>query len=271
MTGRSVTKERLPHPLSVTAAACFTAAIAFAGVRELGVDAVMLIDTAPAATAGLGDSSPASAIDEPVARGVPAATELSVTDEPQSELATPLPPPATPAPVSPPASFGDLLGDVKRGAALPDDADPRARPIGLSTSVFDVQGVQIRAVGIEPDGQLEIPDETEIGWFQYGSTAGQPGATVLAAHVSWNGTTGPFFHLDMLEPGSSVDVTLDDGTTQSYVVIERTMYEKDQLPSERIWRNTGPETLVLITCGGDFNPEIRRFQQNIVVYAVPTG
>ena len=47
------------------------------------------------------------------------------------------------------------------------------------------------------------------------------------------------------------------------------MYDKDELPRERIWRNTGPETLVLITCGGDFNPEIRRYRQNIVVYAVP--
>jgi hypothetical protein len=28
---------------------------------------------------------------------------------------------------------------------------------------------------------------------------------------------------------------------------------------------------VLITCGGDFNPEIRRYRQNIVVYAAPVG
>jgi len=30
-------------------------------------------------------------------------------------------------------------------------------------------------------------------------------------------------------------------------------------------------TLVLINCGGDYNPEIRRFRENIVVYAVPIG
>ena len=49
------------------------------------------------------------------------------------------------------------------------------------------------------------------------------------------------------------------------------MYDKDALPRERIWRNTGDETLVLITCGGDFNPEITRYRQNIVVYAVPVA
>ena len=40
---------------------------------------------------------------------------------------------------------------------------------------------------------------------------------------------------------------------------------------QRIWRTTGDETLVLITCGGDYNPEIRRYRENIVVYAVPVG
>jgi hypothetical protein len=29
--------------------------------------------------------------------------------------------------------------------------------------------------------------------------------------------------------------------------------------------------LVLITCGGSFNPDIGRYRQNIVVYAVPVA
>ena len=36
-----------------------------------------------------------------------------------------------------------------------------------------------------------------------------------------------------------------------------------------MWTLGGPETLVLVTCGGDFNPEIRRYRHNIVVYAIP--
>jgi hypothetical protein len=56
-----------------------------------------------------------------------------------------------------------------------------------------------------------------------------------------------------------------------YEVVERAVYGKLELPGDRLWRTTGPEELVLITCGGDYNPEIRRFQQNIVVYAVPVA
>lgn len=165
--------------------------------------------------------------------------------------------------------FADLLGE--QYSAVPDEVEPRPRPVGVEIDAFDVSQFPVRPVGLEADGQLEVPDETEIGWYQYGATSGRPGATVLAAHVSWNGTVGPFGQLGNLEPGNRVSVTLDDGTVREYEVFERAIYGKLELPRERIWRNTGPETLVLITCGGDFNPKIRRYRQNIVVYAAPVG
>jgi hypothetical protein len=162
-----------------------------------------------------------------------------------------------------------LLGE--QYSAVPEEIEARPRPFSVEIDVIDVGDFPIRPVGLEEDGQLEVPDETEIGWYQYGATSGRPGATVLAAHVSWNGAVGPFGALGTLEPGNQISVTLDDGTTRQYEVFERAIYGKLELPRERIWRNTGPETLVLITCGGDFNPEIRRYKQNIVVYAAPVG
>ncbi len=181
-----------------------------------------------------------------------------------------------PAPPSPDVDSGDTLSPLAqqlgpRQSAVPDAVTPRPRPVGLQMQSIDVARFPVRAVGLEPDGQMEIPDETEIGWYQYGATAGQPGATVLAAHVSWNRTQGPFARLGTVEPGEQIEVALDDGSVRLYEVTERTIYGKSELPRERIWRNTGEETLVLITCGGDYNPEIRRYRENIVVYAVPVG
>jgi LPXTG-site transpeptidase (sortase) family protein len=158
-----------------------------------------------------------------------------------------------------------------RRSAVPAVVAPRPRPVGLQMQSIDVARFPVRAVGLEPDGQMEIPDETEIGWYQYGATAGQPGATVLAAHVSWNRTNGPFARLGRVEPGEQIEVTLDDGSVRRYEVTERAVYGKLELPRERLWRTTGDETLVLITCGGDYNPDIRRYRENIVVYAVPVG
>ena len=158
-----------------------------------------------------------------------------------------------------------------RQSAVPAVVAPRPRPVGLQMQSIDVARFPVQAVGLEPDGQMEIPDETEIGWYQYGATAGQPGATVLAAHVSWNRTSGPFAQLGRVEPGEQIEVALDDGSVRRYEVTERAVYGKLELPHERLWRTTGDETLVLITCGGDYNPDIRRYRENIVVYAVPVG
>ncbi len=177
--------------------------------------------------------------------------------------------PTDPEPADTLSPLAQQLGP--RLSAVPEIVAPRPRPVGVQISSIDVAGFPIRAIGLEPDGQMEIPDETEIGWYQYGATAGQPGATVLAAHVSWNRTNGPFARLGTVDPGEQIEVTLDDGSVRRYEVTERAVYGKLELPRERLWRNTGPEELVLITCGGDYNPEIRRYRENIVVYAVPIG
>lgn len=164
--------------------------------------------------------------------------------------------------------LADLL--APRGSAIPPDLAPRLQPRSLHIGDIDLDGSVI-AVGLAEDGQLEVPDETEIGWYRYGAAPGTPGATVLAAHVTWNRSLGPFFRLGELEPGDAVDVTLDDGSRRTYEVVERTTFDKDALPRNRIWRTTGSETLVLITCGGDYDADIRRYRQNIVVFAVPVA
>jgi hypothetical protein len=155
-----------------------------------------------------------------------------------------------------------------RASAIPPAIEPRARPTALVIRDLDVLA-PVRDVGLDDDGELEVPDETEIGWYRYGGAPGEPGATVLAGHITWNRSLGPFYQLGRAEPGDRAEVVLDDGSTRVYEIVERTVFDKDALPRWRIWRNTGPESLVLITCGGSYNPEIRRYRQNIVVFAVP--
>ncbi len=243
---------------------------AFCSVAAMGLASVWLLSSSPDEAAVLDVSDTVAAPPQTVP---PVRTESEVAALQPPRAPTPVrPAEATPAvadsadPLSP---LADLLGPTY--SVIPDIIEDRPRPVGITTSSIDVDRFPVRSVGLEADGQLEVPDETEIGWYRYGATAGRPGATVLAAHVSWNKTTGPFFELGSMEPGDEINVALDDGTERRYLVTERTMYDKNDLPRERIWRTTGDEQLVLITCGGDFNPEIRRYRQNIVVYAAPIG
>lgn len=171
----------------------------------------------------------------------------------------------TTLPLSP---LNSLLVDPE--SVLPEPVVTPTLPTRLVISGIGVD-VPVRDIGLEPDGQLEIPDETEVGWYRLGSAPGRAGSIVIAGHVSWNDTVGPFFQLASLEPGQRVDVDLADGSARTYEVVERAQYPKQELPPERIWARDGPETLVLITCGGDFNTDIRRYRDNIVVYAVPVA
>ncbi|MGI9529992.1 MAG: class F sortase [Acidimicrobiia bacterium] len=92
---------------------------------------------------------------------------------------------------------------------------------------------------------------------------------MIVAHAWWNGEKGPFRRLGGLELGAPIEVRGSNGELHTYEVVERTMYDKDKLPSH-LWRTTGPETLVLITCGGKLDSDTRRYEQNIVVYATAT-
>jgi len=141
--------------------------------------------------------------------------------------------------------------------------------VAVETDRIDLSRFPVRPVGLVENGELEVPDETEIGWYEYGASPGGAGVTVLAAHVSWNRQLGPFANLATMEPGDTIRVTAADGHVEAYTVTERVTYPKDELPSERLWRNVGDESLALITCGGRFDDSINRYRDNIVVYASP--
>jgi hypothetical protein len=205
----------------------------------------------------------------PAPTSAPAPTTTPPASTPPASTppaASPVPNPASPATTVPPIPLGTF---GERLSALPTPPVAAVAPRSVRIDTAGVRDRAVRPVGLEPSGELEVPDETEIGWYRLGSSPGNPGATVLAAHVSWNRSLGPFARLGAVEPGDPVEVTLQDGTVRRYRVVERAQYPKGTLPGERIWTRDGDETLVLITCGGGFNPQIRRYLDNIVVYAVP--
>jgi hypothetical protein len=184
---------------------------------------------------------------------------LEVESATLSTLAAP--PPTTPSAEEPEPTVPSTLASPST-TTLPEKVPPTSLTInGLSISQ------PLLAVGLEEDGAMEVPDVEDIGWYSLGAVPGRPGATVVVAHVWWGDSPGPFSQLGSLEPGALIEVGVGDAV-HSYVVVERTMYDKEALPGS-LWRNSGPETLALITCGGDFDNSTRRYKQNIVVYAVP--
>ncbi|HEU5084822.1 MAG TPA: class F sortase [Acidimicrobiales bacterium] len=184
---------------------------------------------------------------------------------------------ATTADVTPPDPEPDgtrsALADRVQplGSARYDPAEhqaPTRLVTGLSLPSIDVVGAPVEAVGVAPDGEMEIPPADRVGWYRFGAAPGQPGSAVLAAHVAFDGVDGVFRRLDRLAPGDEVVVAFDDGSDERYRVTELVTFDKQALPDDLFSRHV-PERLVLITCGGEFNPSLRSYESNVVAFAAP--
>ena len=146
-----------------------------------------------------------------------------------------------------------------------------ARPTAITIPDLGIEA-RIDPVGVQDDGAMVIPAApTSVGWYQYGSAPGDPeGHTVVAGHIATREDgAGAFAPLVGAEEGMEVEVEDADGTTHRYVVRGREAIRKKALPVDEIFARDGRPVLVLITCGGEYIPELRSHRDNIVVTAVP--
>jgi LPXTG-site transpeptidase (sortase) family protein len=145
----------------------------------------------------------------------------------------------------------------------------RSRPLRLSIPSLNVSAPVV-AVGLEPDGSMEIPDASEAGWYELGPQPGdQAGSAVIAGHVDQKGQEGVFIDLRLLQVGAEVSVFDADGTQLRFTVFERYQVDKDELPAPELFRRAGEPVLTLITCGGRFSKRKHSYSDNIIVRAVP--
>ncbi len=162
------------------------------------------------------------------------------------------------------ANESSLLTDVARSTGR-QPVHLRIDSIGVSAPIVPT-GVD------QASGLMEVPENVdEVAWYRYGPEPGQSGSAVLAAHVDL-ASEGPgvFFELGDIEPGDEIVVEFDDGSVQQFTVKARTIYLKDELPLDTVFRRDGEPVLTLITCGGAFDVSARHYDSNVVAYAVPS-
>jgi hypothetical protein len=128
-------------------------------------------------------------------------------------------------------------------------------------------------VGIDqPASTIQVPaDIAKVGWYRFGATPGRPGSALLVGHVDSSALgAGVFFRLREVPIGAVVSVGFTDGSTARFRVVGRRSYPKGDLP-DRLFARSGNPVLTLITCGGTFDRATGHYQDNLVVYAVPSG
>lgn len=93
---------------------------------------------------------------------------------------------------------------------------------------------------------------------------------MLLGHVdsaTGEGHLGAFFHLGNLATGKTVDVSLADGVVTHWVTVSNVLYADGNFPDAVVYDRSGPPTLRLVTCGGQFDAITGHYQSADVVTA----
>jgi sortase (surface protein transpeptidase) len=154
-------------------------------------------------------------------------------------------------------------------STIPSSARGEA-PVRIDIPAIDVES-RVTSVGTT-DRVLDIPRKPwVVGWWADGVGSGSDhGTTVLAAHLTTvRYGDGPFVRAPDLVPGDAMTLTDAEGRNRAYTVETVKTYIKTALPYERLFTQTGPPRVVLVTCGGTYRPETGHWDSNVVVTFVP--
>lgn len=129
-----------------------------------------------------------------------------------------------------------------------------ASPVEVSIPALGVTD-EVVPVGLEPNGELEVPDVHEVGWYDGLPRPGEngPGPALLAGHVNWKGQAGSFARLGDLKPGDAVTVRDEDGVEHRFAVYAVTEFPKAQYSRRMpaLLADTATPEIRLVTCSGD--------------------
>ena len=184
----------------------------------------------------------------------------------EAPAASDRPPPvaATAAPATP---------EVPRRSAAIEDNTTFAPPVPNRVEI-PVLGIDVAVlpVGLDDQGRMSLFEDPSLAaWYQWGSApASEFGSTVIASHVdSLEYDLLPFARLKDATAGTQVFVTDAAGTRRPYSVQLVEILDKAAIDWAAVFDRTGPPRLMLVTCGGEFDYQNRRYLSNLVLTATP--
>ncbi len=143
-----------------------------------------------------------------------------------------------------------------------------APPVG-DPQLIEVPAIDARsdlvALGVDEQNRPEVPpldEPLQAGWLEGGPEPGEPGAAVIVGHINGNGVDGVFARLDQLAPGDPVRI---DG--REWTVYEVLRVPKTAFPTERVFTQTGPPEIRLVTCGGVLDTASGSYRDNVIAFA----
>ena len=171
---------------------------------------------------------------------------------------------------TPPPSITDAIKPAAGALILP--ASP---PVSLSVPAIGIAASLID-LGRNADGTVEVPSledpKSPPGWYKNSPAPGTLGPAIILGHIdSREFGPGVFYSLSKLQQGDEVDVTRADGTVAIFTIDAVKTIAKSSFPTQEVYGNLDHAGLRLITCGGQFDPDARSYESNVIVFASLTG
>ena len=178
------------------------------------------------------------------------------------------------APTAPPTASGPAAqpSPATSGAAL---VLPASTPVSVTVPAIGISSPLIE-LGRNPDGTVEVPSlddpASTPGWYRNSPSPGTLGPAIILGHVD-SRVFGPgvFYSLQNLRPGDSIEVARADGTVAEFSIDSVQTVQKSDFPTLQVYGNLDHAGLRLITCGGEFDPNARSYESNIIVFASLVG
>ncbi len=199
-----------------------------------------------------------------------AGSDGAVQDDPQAARQT-LQALSSPSPSAPAAGTGPVRQISSRDARLGagDDVPPPAQPPVRLVVPALAASMPVEATALDDRGFMALPESPAVaGWYRYSPQPGSDtGATVIAAHVDTRSYgKGPLARLDRLVEGDAIEVSTG-ATRYRYEVVSVVRLDKAEVDLDELFSRSGGERLHLITCGGEFDAEQRRYEDNVIAVA----
>jgi hypothetical protein len=143
-------------------------------------------------------------------------------------------------------------------------------PVRLEIARIEVSTGLLR-LGKDGHGAVEVPTGPHqwdsAGWYAAGTRPGDPGSAVILGHVDSKAGPAVFYRLRELRRGDLVEVVRADGSRVRFTVQRTEQYPKARFPTADVYYPTLTPALRLVTCGGAFNPALRHYVDNVIVFA----
>ncbi len=155
---------------------------------------------------------------------------------------------------------------------------PYSPPVLLSLNLSETQRAvlnisTIEKVGLEDDGQLQAPSSWEkAGWYTASAKLGQNGVVVIDGHYDTDtGVPAAFWALKSVNVNDTFVLKDELGRDFSYRVVDIFFVDIQDPQRKQIFQESGKAELILITCGGVWDPAENTYNKRLVVKAELVG